>query len=76
MKALTNKKEARLSTLHRISRGSTHCIWRRDFSDRSGNMDASLYCKILKDDFLGTLDYYGLEIDEVIPTRLRPEARD
>lgn len=31
-----------------------------------GNMDAKLYCKILKDDLLGTIDYYGMDIDDVM----------
>jgi transposase len=31
-----------------------------------GNMDAELYTQILEDEFLGTLEYYGLEADKII----------
>ena len=31
-----------------------------------GGMDAKLYCEILEDDFLGTLDYYDINLVDII----------
>jgi transposase len=31
-----------------------------------GGLDAALYCQILEEDFLGTLEYYNLDLDNVI----------
>ena len=31
-----------------------------------GKMDADLYCQILEDDLQKTIDYYGLEADNII----------
>ena len=56
-------------------------IWRREFDDVGmhdsprrvgyscridGTMDADLYTSILDDEFLNTLEYYGMEKDEII----------
>src|SRR3990167_3892868 len=77
VKAYTKKKKPWLSRVHRINRVK-HCRWWKKFdkhdwkqiiwSDESkfNVLDAKLYCKILKDDLLGTVDYYGMEIDEVM----------
>jgi hypothetical protein len=31
-----------------------------------GELDSALYCQILKEDFLETLDYYNLNLDDII----------
>ena len=31
-----------------------------------GGLDVNLYIQILKDDFLGMLDYYNLDIEDII----------
>jgi len=31
-----------------------------------GGLDAELYCQILEEDFLGTLEYYNLNIEDVV----------
>jgi hypothetical protein len=31
-----------------------------------GRLDAALYCQILEEDFLGTLEYYDLDLNNVI----------